>query len=128
MKFKFLIKEEGNFKTFLAAGEYYEVVTSSTPSILTARELEFFDKTLFVETDPITMHGFNGATLSLPTQAHRASGIDKNKQEAKFTIRLVEGDFDNFVFTELKIWEFDVKQWPNGHVKITTFENNVQAG
>jgi hypothetical protein len=112
---EFAIKVENNEVEFIYDGEW-SLETTKIP-----KPFKHFDyiMTQLSITEPRTMYGMNGAELSLPSEIHRVSGICFDKPEAQFTIKRVDIDFLNPNIEVLEEYLFEVKQWPEGFVKIT---------
>lgn len=115
----FIVKIEDNVTRFVHFDEFGYIYTATWPTNITARDEQCFRNDAF-ETKPRTMIsvGTGEKVLSLPVGAHALAGIDINKTEAKFTVRKVSVDFLTNTTTVLEEWDYDVKQWPNGHIHI----------
>lgn len=115
----FLIKIENGEQHYIAVGEHGDVYASQFSNTISNGDLEYFKKVAF-ETEPRKMIAIgNVENLSLSSEVYRLSGINNKKPETKFTVKHVRVDFDTVRMTVINQWDYDVKQWPNGHVRIT---------
>lgn len=111
--FAFIVKTEGQEKTYLKVGEHGDIYTSKFMNYLTPQELNYVFKKL-EERDPVPM----GNSLSLPTELHRISGICNAKPECEFKLEYVIANVDDMTLEVIRTWQCHLKQWPDGFVKI----------
>jgi len=119
MKANLLVKIENGEQSFIAIDEHGCVYDMRFLKDVTDRDITYFKKAAFV-TEPCTMiNSDQEEFLSLPSEVHRLSRINNNKPEARFTVQSVTVDFSTMQMTVIEQWDFDVKQWPEGHIRIT---------
>lgn len=112
-----LVKIENGETEFLYNGEW-SIETSPTIKQINQKDVDYILNKLTTDIEPRKMYGVGGEHLSLPSEIHRVSGIWNEKTRAYFVIRLLDLNFIGNTVTILRELEFDVWQWPNGHVII----------
>lgn len=114
----YLIKTEAGEQAFVRIDSYGAIYAYSDAVVVNERDFESILREL-AKVEPREMvDGRGEKSLSLPSEWHRLSNINISKEEAIFTLEYVEVDFSTNQMTVLRKWNVDLKQWPEGHVKV----------